>query len=140
MNWLKKSLHTRVRIDGTVFLIALLMLFPSPTTLGLLPLLILKAPMRFAWKKTESRVLWRVGSSLWLCISLIAGVMASLWLHGEAPQRIGWPMGYEVSPGYYGPWPIAGLFHGLNVCLIAGTLMLPISALSYIETKKRLKQ
>lgn len=138
-SWLTE---THARINGDKFLICYLMLLATPFWFCLLPLLILSAPMRLMWAKERGRLWWRVGSSLWLVASVL---LACKLAHAAStlPDGTvfhGFPLRIPLDP-MMGDDPMAAAWlKGINLSLVAGTLMLPLSAASWMETKLRLRR
>lgn len=133
--------QTHARINGDKFLICYLMLLATPFWFCLLPLLILTAPMRLMWAKERRRLWWRVGSSLWLVASiLIACELAhSTSTMPDGTVLHGFPLRIPLDP-VMGDDPLTtGWIKGINLSLVAGVLMLPLSAASFFETYRRVK-
>lgn len=138
-NWL----NTYCRIDGGKFLIVYLMLLGSPFWFCALPLLILVAPLRLIWQKPNNREAWRSGSLSLLLISLMAGAYCAFGVSymKDSAMYYGFPMGIS-NGGMRQPdemdWYYYGWVPAMNISLVVGVLMLPLTIASYVETRRRL--
>lgn len=145
---MRKWLQTYSRINGDKFLIVFLMLFASPFWFCVLPLLIFSAPMRLIWRKPVNQSQWRCGSLFSLLLSLSIGFYCAFMVSYEKDGLTyqSFPISYaHHGGGWFAPDAdtqsyMMGWVPGLNLSLVAGVLMLPLTMASYFETRHRLRQ
>jgi len=134
--------QTRTQINGDKFLICYLMLLATPFWFCVLPLLILTAPMRLMWAKERHRLWWRLGSGLWLVASILVACKLAFGttMVADGATLHSFPLRYAADP-MMGDDPLTtGWIKGINLSVIVGVLMLPLSAASCLETYRRVKR
>jgi hypothetical protein len=133
-----------MRINSGVFLVVYLMLFGTPFTFCLLPLFILVVPLSQMWSKPSRRNLWRWGSLFWLVLSLGVGGWCAFSVQREQDGVLlrGCPLGRPIQSPEFSFFSVDESWQfnwvaGLNISIVTGTLMLPLSAISAAEARRR---
>lgn len=98
--------------------------------------------MKLVWAKETNRKSWRWTSSIWLLVSLfVALYFAVILKSGEGST---FPISFQTSSGEGFDSTSGDILYvgvvAINISFVAGIMMLPVSLISYLETKRKIRK
>jgi len=134
---------SRFKVNLLVFYLTLL---GGPFFWGFLPALVVFPTLKHLWLKPSGKLYWRTLSIALPTGLFLTGLILTIAVRTQTDQviRMGFPLSYslQVGPGprlmpTFIPFAFGWLLHGLNTAIVVMVGMLPVTMLSYRESKRR---